>query len=255
MRHATLNRAVGRASCLNFGVVSYLVLSDELEAELAAAAPGDPVVSETELARQRRVSRLTARAALQELERRHLVRRIQGRGTFVHRRLDYRVAPDGPASFTEIVTEAGGKPSTTVEDIRERPATAVERRALDLSPRSKVIELCRRRWLDDEPVGYGRSVMPLQLVPGIKEHLEDGASLYRVLVDRYNLEPRRAWFRTEVVFAPPDVARLLYLRNRADLYYNEGRLESARLKRPIEINDGWLRTDMFNMVVEVGAFH
>jgi len=49
-------------------VVSYLVLSDELEAELASAKPGDPVVSETELARQRRVSRLTARAALQELE-------------------------------------------------------------------------------------------------------------------------------------------------------------------------------------------
>lgn len=235
-------------------MVSYLVLSDELEAELASAEPGDPVVSETELARQRRVSRLTARAALQELERRHLVRRIQGRGTFVLRRLDYRVAPDGPASFTEIVTEAGGKPSTTVEGFEERLATPAERRALDLPPRAKVIELSRRRWLDDEPVGYGRSIMPLSLVPGIKDHLEDGASLYRVLVDRYDLEPRRAWFRTEVLFAPPEVARLLYLRNRADLYYNQGRLESARLRRPIEMNDGWLRTDIFNVVVEVGAF-
>lgn len=170
------------------------------------------------------------------------------------RRLDYRVAPDGPASFTEIVTEAGGKPSTTVESVEQRQATPAERRALGLPSRAKVIELSRRRWLDDEPVGYGHSVMPLALVPGIGEHLEDGASLYRVLVDRYDLQPRRAWFRTEVVFAPPEVARLLYLRNRADLYYNQGRLESARLKRPIEINDGWLRTDIFNVVVEVGAF-
>lgn len=241
-------------SCLNLVVVSYLVLSDELEAELATAAPGDPVVSETELARQRRVSRLTARAALQELERRHLVRRIQGRGTFVLRRLEYRIAPDGPASFTEIVTAAGGKPQTTVEGIKERLARPAERRALDLPPRSKVIEMSRRRWLDDEPVGYGRSVMPLELVPGIKRYLEDGTSLYRTLVDHYDLEPRRAWFRNEVVFAPPDVARLLYLRNRADLYHNQGRLESARLKCPIEINDGWLRTDIFNVVVEVGAF-
>lgn len=235
-------------------MVSYLLLSDDLEAELIAAAPGSPVASETELARQYRVSRLTARAALNELERRHIVRRIQGRGTFVLRRLDYRVATDGPASFTEIVTRAGGKPTTTVEGIVERPATAAERRALALAPRAKVVELTRRRWLEGEPVGLACSVLPLALVPGIREHLTDGASLYQVMVDQYDLQPRRAWWRSEVSIAPEDVARLLDLKSRDDLYHNQGRLESARLDRPIEINDGWLRTDLFNVVVEIGTF-
>lgn len=230
------------------------MLSDDLEAELRAAEPGSPVVSETELARQYRVSRLTARAALNELERRHLVRRIQGRGTFVLRRLEYRIAPDGPASFTEIVTRAGGKPRTTVESIQERSATAAERRALALAPRSKVVELTRRRWLADEPVGLARSVMPLAVVPGIREYVMDGASLYQVMVDHYDLQPRRAWWCSEVDIAPEEVARLLDLKSRADLYHNQGRLESARLDRPIEINNGWLRTDVFNVVVEIGAF-
>jgi DNA-binding GntR family transcriptional regulator len=230
------------------------MLSDDLEATLTTAAPGSPVASEMELARQYRVSRLTARAALNELERRHIVRRIQGRGTFVLRRLDYRIAPDGPASFTEIVTAAGGNPRTTTEKVEERVARADERRALDLPARARVIELTRRRWLEGEPVGVGCSIVPVALMPDLGKHVMDGASLYRVMVDRYDLEPRRAWWRSEVRTAPPDIARLLDLKSRADLYHNQGRLESARLGRPIEINDGWLRTDLFNVVVEIGAF-
>lgn len=235
-------------------MVSYLLLSDELEAKLLSASPGDPVASEAELARQYRVSRLTARAALQELERRHLVRRIQGRGTFVLRRVDYRISTDGPPSFTEIVTAAGGHPKTTVERVRERAATAAERRALALPERARVVELTRRRWLEGEPVGLGQSVMPAELAPDLARHVEGGQSLYKVMVEQYDLQPRRAWFRSEVVVAPQGVARQLDLRNRSDLYHNQGRLESDRLNRPIEINDGWLRTDLFNVVVEIGDF-
>lgn len=235
-------------------MVSYLVLADELEAKLLSASAGDPVASETELARQYRVSRLTARAGLQELERRHLVRRIQGRGTFVLRRLDYRISTDGPASFTEIVTAAGGNPKTTTERIMERAATADERRALSLPDRARVVELTRRRWLDGEPVGFGRSVMPAALVPRLGRYLGDGGSLYKAMVEHYDLQPQRAWFRSEVVVAPEDVARQLDLRTRDDLYHNQGRLESARLEQPIEVNDGWLRTDVFNVVIEIGTF-
>jgi GntR family transcriptional regulator len=235
-------------------VVSYLALSDDLEEEFSSASAGDPVPSETELARLHRVSRLTARAALQEMERRHLVRRIQGRGTFVLRRLDYHVSPDGPASFTEIVRRAGGDPKTTTEGLITRVATADERRGLKLPGRSRVVELTRRRWLDGEPVGLGRSIMPATLVPDLDRHMESGGSLYTALAEHYDLQPQRAWFRCEVTVAPTDVARSLDLRQRADLFHNQGRLESTRLHCPIEINDGWLRTDFFNVVIEVGAF-
>jgi GntR family transcriptional regulator len=235
-------------------VVSYLDVSEEIESELLTASAGDPVASEAELARRFRVSRLTARAALQELERRHLVRRIQGRGTFVLRRLDYLISPDGPASFTEIVRKAGGNPSTSNEKGRERAATAAERKTLGLPARARVVELTRRRWLDGEPVGWGMSVLPLELVPGLADHLGSDGSLYDALVKHYDLEPQRAWFRSEVVSAPESVRRQLDLRTRQDLYHNQGRLESGRLGRPIEFNDGWLRTDIFNVVVEIGAF-
>lgn len=36
--------------------------------------------------------------------------------------------------------------------------------------------------------------------------------------------------------------------------HSQGHPDSARLKRPIEINGGWLRIDVFNMAVEVRDF-
>jgi GntR family transcriptional regulator len=151
--------------------MSHLSLSQRLEEQLAKASPGDPVPSENELARHHKVHRMTARAALQELERRHLVRRVQGRGTFVVRRLDYRISTEGPASFTEIVRSAGGNPSTTTDQVLVRPPTRAERRSLALAPRAHVVELRRTRWLDYEPVGVGISVLPAALVPGLPEKL------------------------------------------------------------------------------------
>jgi GntR family transcriptional regulator len=234
--------------------MSYLLLSQRLEEQLATASPGDLVPSENELARYHNVNRLTARAALQELERRHLVRRVQGRGTFVSRRLAYRISTDGPASFTEIVRNAGGNPATTTEEVLVRVPTAAERRSLALVPRSRVVELRRMRWLEDEPVGVGKSVLPAALVPGLEERLGPDGSLYRALAEEYDLQPQRAWFRCEVVTAPEAVAAQLKLRGRPELFHNCGRLESGRLGIPIEINDGWLRTDLFNVVIEVGDF-
>jgi GntR family transcriptional regulator len=234
--------------------MSYLTLSQRLEEQLATASPGDLVPSENELARHHNVNRLTARAAQQELERRHLVRRIQGRGTFVSRRLDYRISTEGPASFTEIVRSAGGDPSTTTDKLLVRTPTPAERRSLALAPRAHVVELQRRRWLEDEPVGVGISVLPAALVPGLQQKLGPDGSLYSVLAEVYDLRPKRAWFRCEVEAAPEAVAAQLKLRGRPDLFHNCGRLESERLGIPIEINDGWLRTDLFNVVVEVGEF-
>jgi GntR family transcriptional regulator len=234
--------------------MSYLSLSRRLEEQLATASPGDPVPSENELARFHHVNRLTARAALQELERRHLVRRIQGRGTFVARRLDYRISTEGPASFTEIVRSAGGNPSTTTDSVAVRAATPAERRSLALARGAEVLELRRRRWLEGEPVGVGISVLPAALFPGLPDKLGPDGSLFRALDEDYDAAPRRAWFRCQVEAAPEEVAEELKLRGRPELFHNCGRLESARLKVPVEINDGWLRTDLFNVVIEVGEF-
>src|SRR3954452_15591466 len=63
----------------------YVQLADEIAHGIREGAlrPGDRVASEPELVRRHGVSRATAVRALEHLEKTGLVRREQGRGTFV----------------------------------------------------------------------------------------------------------------------------------------------------------------------------
>jgi len=76
------------------GRPKYAILKDCLLAELNSGrlGPGDPLPSEKRLADRLHVARNTVRQAMSELERRELIHRVPGRGTFVdkdiHRRLN-----------------------------------------------------------------------------------------------------------------------------------------------------------------------
>lgn len=89
---------------------AYLAVADDLARSLAHTQPGARLPSENELAASYGLHRQTARAVLQELERRHLVRRVQGRGTFAATLIDYHVAPGAVPSFTATVAGSGAVP-------------------------------------------------------------------------------------------------------------------------------------------------
>ncbi len=230
-----------------------MTLSDHLEAKLARARPGDPVPSEHELASRHGVSRLTARAALQELEQRHLVRRIQGRGTFVARRIEYRVSPEVVPSWTHTVRLAGGNPSTSNDSFRVRRAQRLERQQLQLDAAAKVAVVQRRRFIDGEVVGLSASTVPVGVVGDLQARLGPDGSLYDALVDA-GLEPERQVVRVTVEVAPQEVAEMLGLRRRAHLVHQQGALRCAKRGCPIEINESWLRADVFDLVVEIGRY-
>ena len=64
----------------------YERLKDYLTAELTAGRlrPGDALPSEPKLAESLQVARNTVRQALNDLEQQGLVRRVKGRGTYIH---------------------------------------------------------------------------------------------------------------------------------------------------------------------------
>ncbi len=233
------------------GSNGYLGLADRLAARIARSGADARLPSEHELEREHKVSRLTARAALEELERRHLVRRVRGRGTFVAPRLDYPIGPDMPPSWTEMVRRAGRRPRFEVMGIRVQRASAGSRQALALREGARVVVLRRRGVIDDLAASVSVSYLPVELVPDLKARL--GSSLYATLRGAYGLEPVRAWCRAELEVMPPEANRALGLEGRPLGWSIESCNHCARSGRPVEVSHGWLRADVFRVRFELGS--
>lgn len=234
------------------GEPTYLALANQLEALVSTLPPGHRLPSENQLAAEHGVSRLTARAALQELEARFLVRRVKGAGTFVSRRIDLRLGPDRSWNASEAIRRAGEVAHRSVVSIRtRRPAVAV-RDALDLDVDERTVSVS---WTDsiagDVVAAYGVTHVPSEVAPDIADHLVDSAA-EAVLVDVYDLVPRREWSRAELVVVPAEVAPRLDLDGRPLVWSLETCHHDPRLGRPIALSHTWLRADVFRVAVELG---
>ncbi|MGH9000174.1 MAG: GntR family transcriptional regulator [Acidimicrobiia bacterium] len=230
----------------------YRSAADELEARISGWTPGTRVPSEDELARELGISRLTARAVLQELERRWVVRRRQGLGTFAARRIDYVISRQMPPSWSESVRRAGRRPSIATTSLQLAAAPAEIRRALRLSSRRRLLLLTRQRYVDNELVGLADSWLDPLVVPDLDRVLAPEASLHAVLDRHYRLAPVRGWFRVGLDPAPVEVAGRLGHTGRPLVVAIRSRTDAAALAhRPVELTISWLRADVFRVEVEL----
>jgi DNA-binding GntR family transcriptional regulator len=150
--------------------------------------PGDRLPAETELAQLAGVSLITVRRAMAEMANRGLVRREQGRGSYVEATLiDAETTRLG--SLRETL---GGHHALTTEvlGVVERAATEREQAALRLSRLGRVWEVTRRRLIDGEPAIVEVATVPTLRAPALDAALEadPNVSLYRLLAERYGLE-------------------------------------------------------------------
>ena len=183
---------------------------------------GDQLPTEARLAVEAGVSLVTVRRALAELAAQSVVRREQGRGTFV-------VRPRVRAETTRI----GGlrhslhlDPRSTFETrvlgCLTRRANDEERRELGLQDGAAVWEISRVRLLNQRPVIWEQSTIPKLLAPDLGDYIDssDPRSLYDLLDEVYDLK--------------------------------EGREEQTLVSRPAQARDGELLGLMnFEWVVEI----
>lgn len=231
---------------------SYLALADELARFVEGARPGDRLASEHELVARHHVSRLTARAAVQELERRHLVRRVRGSGTFVARRIDYRISSAMAPSWSETVRRAGGEPRRTILGMGRVAAPAHVRRALDLPHRSRVVAITRLGRVDGLMADLGTSWVPGDLVGDLDGFLADGDSLYEALMGR-GMRPRRSWTSAQLEAVPTEAAGHLELEGRPLVWRIESGNVDGPSGRPVEVAEGWMRPDVYRVTLDLGT--
>lgn len=251
------SRAAGRDglddAAVRAGKPTYLVIADKLAEQVARWPSGTRVPSEPELSAAEGISRLTARAAVQELERRQLVRRRRGAGTFVSKMVDYNITAHLVPSWSASVRSQGATPAIRTESIASVPARPEVAAALGMTAGSPVLRLSRLRYVDDELAACADSYLPEDLVPDLATRLAPDGSLFDVLDRHYGLGPIRGWTKLGLQAAPGQIAERLRLRGKPPLIMLESRADSQTADRPIDLTHSWLRPEIFRVTVEMGA--
>jgi len=232
---------------------TYLQLADGVANGLAASV-GMRVASEHELAATHGVNRQTARAALQELERRFQVRRVRGAGTFASTRIDYVVSPDLPPSVTATMRSAGVHPAIEVLSVRRTLSSAHVAELLGIPARTPIVLVERRVLVGDVVASWSIAHLVAERVPCIIRHVRSHTSLYALLREEYGIEPGRRWSRASLEIPPAEVAQHLELTGRPPTWRLEGvNHDRHDHDRPIELTRSWMRADVVNVVFEMGS--
>src|SRR6266571_6118621 len=146
---------------------------------------GDAIPSERRLSAEYGMSRLTVRAALDELVREGYLVRRHGSGTFVG---EPKIAQQLTlTSFTEDMRRRGmvaDSRTISLENVHAGPQVG---RALHVSPGARVFRIRRLRLADDVPMALETLHVPVSLVPGLTAAQLEHGSWYELLEDRYNV--------------------------------------------------------------------
>lgn len=219
------------------------------EIEAGRWQPDEQLPTEDALSRRFRVSKITVRQALRELADDGLIRREQGRGTFVERRR-LQQGPRELTSFTGEMRAHGLVPSSKVlnqEVVAAPPAVSV---ALRLAPDAPVFRLRRLRLANREPMGVQTAFIPLDLVPGIADMRFGDASLYDILQSRYNLHPATAQETYCVTRLKGADAALLRVPARSPAMSAE-RVTFLSDGRPFEYVQSVMRGDRYKIAIDL----
>ena len=184
----------------------YRQLMQRLRSDIAAGVypVHSRIPSEQELCANYQVSRVTVRKALAELTREGLLRRMQGKGTFVCAPRIHQSLKD-VNSFHDACRVMGSTPGTRVISAQVIAADADTTLQLHLSGETAV-EIVRLRLADDTPVMLETNRFPMAYEWLLEEQLD--GSLYRQLESR-GVSASKGIHEISLCYATPAQARIL----------------------------------------------
>ncbi len=146
---------------------------------------GESIPSERQLSGDFGVSRLTVRAALDELVREGYLVRRRGSGTFVS---EPKIAQElTMTSFTEDMRRRGMRPTSRTIELKVGPAGPRLGRFLHVSPSEPTVVATRLRLADGETMAIETLHVPASIVPGLTAKDLETHSFYELLSDRYGI--------------------------------------------------------------------
>lgn len=229
----------------------YAQIAEMLAAEIADRPVDTQISSEHEIAARFGVGRATARAALYELERRLLVRRVRGVGTFVNRPIDYVLSRRRPPSGQQTILNAGGVPRKVVRDIRRVELSGEVADRLERSEGSPAHRLTRQSYVNGLVNSWTQEWIPVDLLPELNSAVRAVESLDAILRQMCSVVPVRDWCRVSSVLPLPEVAAGLEAERNRPVWLVESVSRDSRTGTPLMCSSAWFRPDGARIVVEL----
>ncbi len=217
----------------------YQQIKERLQRLIADGGIDHRVPSENELARQYRVSRMTARKALNELLRDGLVERIPGKGTFVKNRhitqgyfhihaFSDNAKRYGVRARSQVVlAEIGKLPGPLIGKIPGRVAVCIR----------------RVHFLDEQPVCYEIRYLRKDWCSALLDEDLESNSVHALIVDKLGLPITRVWQRLEAVSLNNTIAGTLGTSADAPAFCMKQLIYSTG--GPVSYVDYFLRSDVY----------
>lgn len=218
---------------------------------IEALAVGDAIPSERQLGVDLSVSRLTVRAALDQLVREGYLVRRRGAGTFVAEPKVQKGTID-ITSFSDDMRARGLTPGSRTLELREIPAGARLGRILHVSPSEPVVAVKRLRLADGEPMAIELLHVRAALVPGLTAEDLERHSFYELLVARYGLAIVGGTQTVEPTVTSEDESKTLGvpLHSPALLFERVTRSAGGEV---VEYTSSTYRGDRYRLVTEIGV--
>jgi len=209
---------------------------------------GNAIPSERQLSSDLGVSRLTVRAALDDLAREGYLVRRRGSGTYVQQP---KIAQElTMTSFSEDMRRRGMVPGSRTLSLTRELAGARLGRLLRVSPSEEILVIKRLRLADGETMAIETLHLPAALVPGL-EPKDLAGSFYELVHDRYGVVIATGTQAIEPTVTNEEESKALDvpLHSPAFLFERTSRDESGRT---VEFVQSVYRGDRYRIVTELG---
>jgi GntR family transcriptional regulator len=211
---------------------------------------GEAIPAERQLGIDLGVSRLTVRAALDELVREGYLVRRRGAGTFVaepkvQKGIDI-------TSFSDDMRARGLTPESRTLDLRVELAGARLGRILHVSPSEEIISVKRLRLADGDPMAIELLHTRASLVPGLTGRDLEENSFYDLLSSRYGISIVGGTQTVEPTVTNEEESAALGvpLHSPALLFERLTRSSTGDL---VEFTSSTYRGDRYRIVTEIGV--
>jgi GntR family transcriptional regulator len=239
--------SIDRESKLPFYFQLYEILRGKIISE--QWKPGDMIPPESELIQHYKVSRITARQALDALVRDGLIFRQRGKGSFVsHPTIEQGMTR--LITFTQDMQQRGFAPHTQVIDARIVPASKYIAGQLSVREGEELVYLKRLRLADNEPMCIEESYLVHKYCPNILSQDIQNRSLREILDSVFNIRWVRAKQTIRAIAATKKIAEPLSVSEGAPVL-NIERVSFSEQETPVEFLQRHHRAERYALYGEL----